>query len=198
MLPEVAFDGWSRPALRAGGAARRHYRSARRWRCFPAAPPISSPDSAAGPIARMLDRLEATAARPVARARAHRAGGRRPASTSSRRGARRCGARLSVLALPQHAPLALRLLYETVDAHLVRRRRRAPPISAFIQSGDPRRDLCRDGALLARGPLGGLCRHARFFRPPPRRCSPHRRRAHRLESALDRLPNPLRLLRPLR
>src|ERR1700730_1861656 len=113
MLPEVAFDGWSRPALRA--AARRIG--------MPAGEALALfPGGTAGLVAcfsrwadlRMLDRLEAEALDPlriperIALAIATRLEIVAPWREAVRRA-------LSLLILPQHAPLALRLLYQTVD-----------------------------------------------------------------------------------
>jgi len=113
MLPNVAFDGWSRSAVRAAA------------RCIgmPADEALALfPNGAAELVAcfsrwadgRMLDRIEAMAPEPshisdrVALAIATRLEIIAPWREAVRRA-------LSVLALPRHAPLSLRLLYETVD-----------------------------------------------------------------------------------
>ena len=113
MLPNVAFDGWSRPAVRAAA------------RCIgmPADEALALfPNGAAELVAcfsrwadgRMLDRLEAMVPEPsrisdrVALAITIRLEVIGPWREAVRRA-------LSVLALPRHAPLGLRLLYETVD-----------------------------------------------------------------------------------
>ena len=113
MLPEVSFDGWSRPALRA--AARRIG--------MPAGEAMALfPNGAAGLVAcfsrwadrRMLDRLETVALDPlriserIALAIAIRLEIVEPWREAVRRA-------LAVLAAPQDAPLALRLIYETID-----------------------------------------------------------------------------------
>jgi ubiquinone biosynthesis protein COQ9 len=113
MLPEVSFDGWSRPALRA--AARRIG--------MPAGEAMALfPNGAAGLVAcfsrwadrRMLDRLETVALDPlriserIALAIATRLEIVEPWREAVRRA-------LAVLAAPQHAPLAFRLIYETID-----------------------------------------------------------------------------------
>jgi ubiquinone biosynthesis protein COQ9 len=114
MLPDVAFDGWSRAALRL--AARRLD--------MPAGEALALfPGGAADLVAafsrwvngRMLDRLEAS---PLDALRASERialaiGVRFEVVEPWREAVRRS---LSILALPQHAPLAMRLLYETVDA----------------------------------------------------------------------------------
>jgi ubiquinone biosynthesis protein COQ9 len=113
MLPDVAFDGWSRAALRAG---------ARRAGIPTGEAMVLFPDGAASLVAcfshwadhRMLERLESMllehlhASERIALAITIRLEIIEPWRESVRRA-------LSMLALPQHAPLALRLLYETVD-----------------------------------------------------------------------------------
>jgi len=113
MLPNVPFDGWSRPALRA--AARRIG--------MPADEALALfPNGAAELVAcfsrwadqRMLDRLETTAldslriSDRIALAIAIRLEIIAPSREAVRRA-------LSVLTLPQRAALGLRLLYETID-----------------------------------------------------------------------------------
>ena len=131
MLPSVPFDGWSRPALRS--AARRVG--------MPADEALALfPNGAAELVAcfsrwadlRMLDRLETAAIEPsrisnrIALAVATRLEILAPWREAVRRA-------LSVLALPRHAPLGLRLLYETVDA-VWYGPAIALPFSAFIPS----------------------------------------------------------------
>ena len=113
MLPNVPFDGWSRPALRA--AARRIG--------MPADEALALfPNGAAELVAcfsrwadqRMLDRLETVAldslriSDRIALAIAIRLEIIAPSREAVRRA-------LSVLTLPQRAALGLRLLYETID-----------------------------------------------------------------------------------
>jgi len=113
MLPNVQFDGWSRPALRA--AARRIG--------MPADEALALfPNGAAELVAcfsrwadqRMLDRLETAAldslriSDRIALAIAIRLEIIAPSREAVRRA-------LSVLTLPQRAALGLRLLYETID-----------------------------------------------------------------------------------
>ncbi len=106
--------GRARPcARRRGGSA---CRPAKRWRCFRAVPADLVAGFSRWADRRMLDRLEALPLEALRGSRADRARRSAFGSKSSSRGARRCGGRLTVLALPQHAPLALRLVYETVDA----------------------------------------------------------------------------------
>jgi ubiquinone biosynthesis protein COQ9 len=114
MLPDVAFDGWTRHALR--NAARRAD--------IPAGEALALfPRGAADLIAafsrwadhQMLERLEAepidplSLSRRIALALHLRFAVLAPWREAVRRG-------LSVLAMPQNAALGLRLLYDTVDA----------------------------------------------------------------------------------
>ena len=114
MLPEVAFDGWSRPALRA--AARRIGMPAGE---AVALFPSGSADLVAGfsrwADLRMLDRLETEALDPlrIPERIALAIATRLEIITPWREAVRRA---LSVLVLPQHMPLGVRLLHETVDA----------------------------------------------------------------------------------
>ena len=152
-------------ALRAGGASASASRSARRVALFPGGPRRSCRlRSAAGPTARMLDRLESCAARRVAGAGAHRAS--------------RCGTRFG----PRRALAgggAARLDGSGIAASTRRSRcacctRRStgsgtPPatsatdFSFYTKRATLAGIYAADVALLARGPLAGLCRHARFL-----------------------------------
>ena len=113
MLPDVAFDGWSRATLRAG--ARRIGIPAEEARAL-------FPGNAADLVAafsrwadqRLLDRLETS---PLDQLRipdriALALTTRLEIIEPWREAVRRA---IAVLALPQHAPLGLRLLYQTVD-----------------------------------------------------------------------------------
>ncbi len=113
MLPDVPFDGWSRAALRD---------AARRIGMPGGEAMVLFPDGTASLVAcfsrwaddRMLERLETLSLEPlrvpdrIALAIVVRLEIIEPWREPVRRA-------LSVLALPQHAPLALRLLYHTVD-----------------------------------------------------------------------------------
>jgi ubiquinone biosynthesis protein COQ9 len=114
ILPNVALDGWSRAALRA--AARRIGR--------PAGEALALfPNGAADLVAgfsrwadqRMLDRIEGTAldGLRVSERIALAIGIRLEIVAPWREPVR---AAVAVLALPMHAPLGMRLVYETVDA----------------------------------------------------------------------------------
>lgn len=196
MLPDVAFDGWSRATLRT--AARRTG--------MPAAEALALfPDGPAELVAcfsrwadhRMLARLESL---PLGELR----GPERIALAVNirleivepwREAVRRA---LAVLAVPQHAPLALRLLYETVDG-------------IWYAAGDSATDF---SFYTKRATLVGIYAATLLYwlddRSPgfvdtreflDRRLADVARigeARQRLAAALDRLPNPLRVLRPSR
>jgi len=196
MLPDVAFDGWSRPALRA--AARRIG--------IPAAEALALfPNGAASLVAcfsrwadrRMLDQLgtlpldQPRVAERIARAIITRLEVIAPWREAVRRA-------LSVLVLPQHTPLGLRLLYETVDA-------------AWYGAGDSATDFSfytkrvTLAAIYAATLLYWLEDSSPHF--DDARAFLDRRLAgvdvigrarQRLETAIERLPNPVRLLRQFR
>ncbi len=196
MLPDVPFDGWSRAALR--GAARRIG--------MPAAEALAlfsdGPAELVACFSRwadrgMLDRLESL---PLDQLRAHErialaVNIRLEIVEPWREAVRRA---LAVLVLPQHAPLALRLLYETVDG-------------IWYAAGDSATDF---SFYTKRATLAGIYAATVLYWLEDRsagfadtRVFLDRRLAevarigearHRLQTALDRLPNPLRLLRPLR
>jgi len=193
MLPNVPFDGWSRLALRS--AARRAGLSVGEALAL-------FPNGAAELVAcfsrwvdlRMLDRLEATNLEPmriserVALAIATRLEILAPWREAVRRA-------LSVLALPQHAPLGLRLLYQTVDAIWYAAGDRATDFSFYTKRstlaaiyaatllywlGDSSPDFADTRAFLDRR-LAGVAAIGKA--------------RERFETAIERLPNPLRLLR---
>jgi ubiquinone biosynthesis protein COQ9 len=196
MLPDVAFDGWSRPALRA--AARRTG--------IPAAEALALfPDGAANLVAcfsrwadrRMLDQLgtlplaEPHVAERIALAIITRLEVMAPWREAIRRA-------LSVLVMPQHTPLGLRLLYETVDAawhgvgdsatdfsFYTKRVTLAAIYAAtllyWLEDSSP--DFADTGAFLDRR-LAAVAVMGRA--------------RQRLETAVERFPNPVRLLRQFR
>ena len=196
MLPNVPFDGWSRPVLRA--AARRIG--------MPADEALALfPSGAAELVAcfsrwanvRMLDRFEAMVPEPlhisdrIALAIATRLEIIAPWREAVRRA-------LSVLALPRHAPLGLRLLYETVDGIWYAAGDRATDFSFYTKRvtlaviyaatllywlEDSSPDFSDTRAFLARR----LSEVAAILKA-----------RHRFETAVERLPNPVRLLRQSR
>jgi len=195
MLPNVPFDGWSRLALRS--AARRVGLSAgEALALFP---------SGAGELVacfsrwvdlRMLDRLETANIEPmrIAERVALAIATRLEILAPWREAVRRA---LAVLALPQHAPLGLRLLYQTVDAIWYAAGDRATDFSFYTKRstlaaiyaatllywlGDSSPDFADTRAFLDRR-LAGAASIGKARK--------------RFETAIERLPNPLRLLRLL-
>jgi ubiquinone biosynthesis protein COQ9 len=196
MLPEVAFDGWTRAALR--GAARRIG--------MPAGEALALfPGGAADFVAsfsrwadrRMLDRLEA------ARLDSLRVSERIGLAINTRldivgpwrEAVRRA---LAVLALPTHAPLGLRLLYEMADAMWYAAGDSATDFSFYTKRlslaaiwaatvlywlEDRSENFVETRAFVARR-LDDLARIGRG--------------RHGLSTAAGRLPNLFRLRRPLR
>lgn len=196
MLPDVPFDGWSRAALRA--AARRiGMPIAEALTLFANGPADLVACFSRWADRRMLDRLEHMTIDQlrVPERIALAVNLRLEIIEPSREAARRA---LVVLSLPQNAPLALRLLYETVDG-------------IWYAAGDSATDF---SFYTKRATLAGIYAATLFYwledRSPgfvDTRAFLDRRLAHvarigaarqRLGSALDRLPNPFRLLRPSR
>jgi ubiquinone biosynthesis protein COQ9 len=196
MLPEVAFDGWSHAALRT--AARQIEMPAEEALALF---PRGALDLVAGfsrwADHRMLDGYESapvegegTSAR-VKRALGLRFEVVRPWREAVRRS-------LSVLAIPPHAALGARLLYETVDG-------------IWYAAGDTATDF---SFYTKRATLAGVYSAALMYWLEDRsedfaetRAFIDRRLADvarlgkaraRLETTLGRLPNPFRLLRPVR
>jgi len=193
ILPNVPFDGWSRPALRA----------AARQVGMPVEEALALfPNGAAELVAcfsrwadlRMLDRLEITVLEPlrVPERIALAVTTRLEILAPSREAVRRA---LSVLALPQHAPLGLRLLYGTVDGIWYAAGDRTTDFSFYTKRGtlaavyaattlywldDSSPDFGDTRAFLDRR-LAGVASIGKA--------------RQRFEVALERLPNPLRLLR---
>ena len=193
ILPNVPFDGWSRPALRA---------AARQVRMPVEEALALFPNGAAELVAcfsrwadlRMLDRLEITDLEPlrIPERIALAVTTRLEILAPSREAVRRA---LSVLALPQHAPLGLRLLYGTVDGIWYAAGDRTTDFSFYTKRGtlaavyaattlywlhDSSPDFGDTRAFLDRR-LAGVASIGKA--------------RQRLEVALERLPNPLRLLR---
>jgi ubiquinone biosynthesis protein COQ9 len=196
MLPEVPFDGWSRAALRA--AARRCEITAEEARAL-------FPGGAADLVAafsrwadqRMLDRFEALPLTDtrisdrIARAIATRFEIVAPWREAVRRA-------LTVLALPYNAPLAGRLIYDTVDAIWYAAGDAATNFSFYTKRAtlagiysaavlywlEDRSEEFVDTLAFVDRRLAGAARFGRL--------------RHDIETVAERLPNPLRLLRPLR
>jgi ubiquinone biosynthesis protein COQ9 len=195
MLPDVPFDGWSRATLRA--AARRiGLPAAEALALFPAGPADFAACFSRWADRRMLDRLESLPLGElrVAERVAVAVNSRLEIVEPWREPVRRA---LIVLALPHNAPLAIRLLYETVDG-------------IWYAAGDSATDF---SFYTKRATLVGVYAATLLFWLEDRsagsddtRAFLHRRLAgvarlgearHRLQTALDRLPNPVRLLRPM-
>jgi ubiquinone biosynthesis protein COQ9 len=196
MLPDVPFDGWSRAVLRA--AARRIGMSAgEALGLFTGGPADFVAGFSRWADRRMLDRLETL---PLDQLRvperiALAINIRLEIVEPWREAVRRA---LAVLAPPLHAPLALRLLYETVDG-------------IWYAAGDGATDF---SFYTKRATLAGVYAATLLYwledRSPASadtRAFLDRRLAdvarigaarHRFGAAVDRLPNPFRLLRPLR
>jgi ubiquinone biosynthesis protein COQ9 len=196
MLLDVAFDGWSRAALRAGS----------RRLGMPAGEALALfPGGAADLVAafsrwadrRMLDRLEAL---PLDGLRASERialaiGVRLEIIEPWREAVRRS---LTILSLPQHAPLAMRLIYETVDATWYAAGDTATDFSfyskrltlaaiygaAVLYWLDDRSEGFAETRAFVERRLAGVARIGRARGD--------------LETVLHQLPNPLRLLRPSR
>jgi len=193
VLPNVPFDGWSRPALRA---------AARQVRMPVEEALALFPNGAAELVAcfsrwadlRMLDRLEIMDLESlrIPERIALAVTTRLEILAPSREAVRRA---LSVLALPQHAPLGLRLLYGTVDGIWYAAGDRTTDFSFYTKRGtlaavyaattlywldDSSPDFGDTRAFLDRR-LAGVASIGKA--------------RQRFEVALERLPNPLRLLR---
>ena len=195
MLPDVPFDGWSRAALRA--AARRiGIPAAEALALFPDGPADFAACFSRWADSRMLDRLEAL---PLDEMRvpervALAVNTRLEIVEPWREAVRRA---LVILALPQNTLLAMRLLYETIDGIWYAVGDRATDFSFYTK----RATLA---AIYAATLLYWLEDHSpgsvdtRAFLD---RCLADVARVggarYRLRTAVDRLPNPLRLLRPL-
>lgn len=196
MLPDIAFDGWSHAALRVA-AQQVGMPTSEAEALFPR----GAPDLVAGfsrwADRRMLDWIEnapveeAGVSASVKRTVVLRLEVVQPWREAVRRA-------LSVLAMPPHALLGLRLLYETVDAIWYAAGDRATDFSFYTKRAtlagiysaallywldDRSEGFAATQAFLDRR-LGGL-RHLTEAR-------------RRFDAALARLPNPARLLRPAR
>ena len=196
ILPDVAFDGWTRHALRSA-AHRLGLPEGEAVALFPGGAPALIAEFSHWVDREMLARLEREPSEPVSLSRRValalqlRFEVLLPWREAVRRG-------LSVLAMPQNAPLGLRLLYDTVDA-VWRGVGDHPTDFSFYTK---RASLA---AILAAATLYWLDDRSPEFADTrkfiDRRLSDLRRLGglrERLASTVDSLPNPLRLLRPLR
>jgi ubiquinone biosynthesis protein COQ9 len=193
MLPDVAFDGWSRPALRAG-ARRIGIPAEEALALFPG----GAADLVAGfsrwADQRLLDRLETS---PLDQLRisdriAFALATRLEIVEPWREAVRHA---LSVLALPQHAPLGLRLLYETVDGVWYAAGDRATDFSFYTK----RATLAAIHAVTLLYWLEdrstGFADTRGFIERRLAEVAALGRARQRLAKAVDTLPNPFRLLR---
>ena len=196
ILPDVPFDGWSTRALR-GAARRTGIPLPEALALFPRGAPDLIAAFSHWADRQMLQRLEAAPVELVSLSRRVELAMRLrfevllPWREAVRRG-------LSVLAMPQNAPLGLRLLYDTVDA-------------VWHGVGDHPTDF---SFYTKRASLAGIQAAATLYwlddRSPGfvdtqafidrRLADLHRLTGlrERIAAAADQLPNPLRLLRPSR
>lgn len=195
LLPDVAFDGWTRHALR-NAARRAGIPVGEALALFPRGGPDLIAAFSRWADYQMLERLEAVPApaslsRRIALALQLRFEVLMPWREAVRRG-------LALLAMPQNAPLGLRLLYDTVDA-------------IWYGVGDASTDF---SFYTKRATLAGIYAAAVLFwlddRSPDfadtqafidrRLADLHRLTGlrERVATVAERLPNPFRWLRPLR
>jgi ubiquinone biosynthesis protein COQ9 len=196
MLPDVAFDGWTRHALR-NAARRASLPVGEAMALFPRGAPDLIAAFSRWADHQMLDRLAAASAEPVSLSQRIQLALRlrfavlEPWREAARRG-------LSVLAMPQNAALGLRLLYDTVDAVWHGVGDQATDFSFYTKRATLA--AIHGGAMLYwlddRSP-DGADTQAFIER---RLADLHRLTGlrERLASAAANLPNPLRLLRPSR
>jgi ubiquinone biosynthesis protein COQ9 len=179
MLPDVPFDGWSQHALRLA-AERIGIPVAEARALFPRGAVDMVAAFSRWADRQMLDRLEAAPPEPlslsrrIARALRVRFELLLPFREAVRRG-------MSVLAMPQNAPLGLRLLYETVDG-------------IWYAVGDNSTDFSfytKRASLAA-----GLHRDRRFCRTPPRRSASPDRIARALRGGGRTAAEPVAVLSP--
>ena len=196
MLPDVAFDGWSRRALRSA-ARRAEIPVEEAMALFPRGAPDLIAAFSRWADLQMLEQLAAMPIEParlsqrIALALRLRFAVLGPWREAVRRG-------LSVLALPQNGLLGLRLLYDTVDAVWQGVDDAATDFSFYSKRAslagiyaaavlfwldDRSPDFAETQAFIDRR-LGDLHRLTGLRR--------------RLASAAGNLPNPLRVLRPSR
>jgi ubiquinone biosynthesis protein COQ9 len=196
ILPDVAFDGWSRRAIRFA-AQRTGLPIGEAEALFPRGAPDLLAAFSNWADRQMLERLDAATVEPVSLSRrvALALRLRFEVLLPCREAVRRA---LSELALPQNVPLGLRLLYDTVDR-------------IWWGVGDTATDF---SFYTKRATLAGIQAAATLYwlddRSPDcvetqafidrRLADLHRLTGlrERIEDAVERLPNPLRVLRPTR
>ena len=196
VLPDVAFDGWSRRVLRVA-AQRTGIPVGEAEALFPRGAPDMIAALSHWADRQMLERLETATAEPVSLSRrvALALRLRFEVLLPWREAVRRA---LSVLAMPQNAPLGMRLLYDTVD-------------QIWWGVGDSSTDF---SFYTKRASLAAMQTAATFYwlddRSPGcaetwafierRLADLHRLTGlrERVQAAAERMPNPLRVLRSTR
>jgi ubiquinone biosynthesis protein COQ9 len=196
MLPDVAFDGWSRRALREA-AKRAGITPGEAEALFPRGAPDVVAAFSRWADRQMLDRLEHEMTEPVSLSRrvALALRLRFEVMLPYREAVRRA---LSVLSMPQNAALGMRLLYDTVDRiwwgvgdnstdfsfYTKRASLAAVQMAATLYWLDDRSPDCLDTQAFIERRLADLHRLTGL--------------RERVKAALHQLPNPLRVLRPTR
>jgi ubiquinone biosynthesis protein COQ9 len=193
MLPDVPFDGWSRAALRA---------AARRIGLPPAEAPALFPNGPADFAAcfsrwadrRMLDRLERL---PLDQLRVHErvalaVNTRLEIVEPWREAVRRA---LTILSLPQNTPLAIRLLYETVDGIWYAAGDSATDFSFYTKRATLAGVYAATLLYWLEDHSPGSANTRAFLDRRLADVARIGRARQRAQTAVDRLPNPLRLLR---
>jgi ubiquinone biosynthesis protein COQ9 len=194
MLPEVPFDGWSRAALRA--AARRiGVPAAEALALFPDGPVDFVACFSRWADRRMLDRLESLppgelrVPERVALAVNIRLEIVEPWREAMRRA-------LTILSLPQNVPLAMRLLYETVDGIWYAAGDNATDFSFYTKRATLAAIYAASLLYWLEDRSPGFADTRAFLDRRLAEVARIGQARRRLQTALDRLPNPLRLLRP--
>jgi ubiquinone biosynthesis protein COQ9 len=193
MLPEVIFDGWSRAALRA--AARRIG--------MPAAEAVALFSGGAADLVaafsrwvdqRLLDRLETAPLDelPVPDRIGLALTSRLEIVEPWREAVRHA---LAVLALPQHAALGLRLLAETVDGIWYAAGDRATDFSFYTKRATLAAIYAATLLYWLEDRSEGFADTRGFVERRLAEVAAFARARQRLTTAIDALPNPLRLLR---
>jgi ubiquinone biosynthesis protein COQ9 len=196
MLPDVPFDGWSRAALRA--AARRiGVPAAEALALFPYGAADFAACFSRWADCRMLDRLESL---PLDQLRvperiALAINIRLEIVEPWREAVRRA---LTILSLPQNAPLALRLLYETVDGIWYAAGDSATDFSFYTKRGTLAGIYAATLLYWLEDRSSGFCDTRAFLDRRLANVARLGEARRRFQSAVARLPNPLRILRPSR